>query len=187
VRQELLLGHVGNTNSLPFQAFALVPLRVFENCWNHKTAPDLPHVADKAWSLHLFFPVQERIGKCAKSMYPAGIYSTCGDSRDIFPLLHPGIPNRSYRGGVVRALVQVQREAHLVVKRERALLLVQREAHLVVKRETVASISPSVPQIPSLKKSRRPEATLHLSTPLHTADPLVPMVPSTSYTKTMQQ
>jgi hypothetical protein len=121
-------------------------------------------------------------------MYPAGIYSTCGDSRDIFPLLHPGIPNRSYRGGVVRALVQVQREAHLVVeKRERALLLVQREAHLVVKRETVASISPSVPQIPSLKKSRRPEATLHLSTTLHTADPLVPLVPSTSYTKTMQQ
>ncbi len=33
--------------------------------------------------------------------------------------------------------------------------LVQRETHLVVKRETVASISPSVPQIPSLKKSRR--------------------------------
>ncbi len=120
--------------------------------------------------MFLIFPVEERIGKCAKSMYPAGIYSTCGDSRDIFPLLHPGIQNRSYRGGVVRALVQVQRETHLVVKRE-----------------TVASICPSVPQIPSLKKSRRPEATLHLSTPLHTADPLVPMVPSTSYTKTMQQ
>ena len=87
----------------------------------------------------------------------------------------------------MRALVQVQREAHLVVKHERALLLVQRETHQVVKRETVASISPSGPQIPSLKKSRRPEATLHLSTPLHTTDPLVSMVPSTSYTKTMQQ
>ena len=97
-----------------------------------------------------------------------------------------GIPNHSYPCGV-RALLQVQRETHLVVKRERALLLVQRETHLVVKRETVASISPSPPQNPSLKKTRRPEATLHLSTPLHTADPLVPMVPSTSYTKTMQQ
>ena len=93
-----------------------------------------------------------------------------------------GIPNRSYPCGV-RALLQVQRETHLVVKRERALLLVQRETHLVVKRETVASISPP-PQNPSLKKPRRPEATLLLSTPLHTADPLVP---STRYTKTMQQ
>jgi hypothetical protein len=62
----------------------------------------------------------------------------------------------------------VQRETHLVVKRERALLLVQWETHLVVKRETVSSISPSPPQIPSLEKSRRPEANLHLSTPLHT-------------------
>jgi hypothetical protein len=98
-----------------------------------------------------------------------------------------GIPNRSYPCGV-RALLQVQRETHLVVQRERALLLVQRETHLVVKRETVASISPSPPPPnPSLKKTRRPEATLLLSTPLHTADPLVPLVPSTSYTKTMQQ
>jgi hypothetical protein len=96
-----------------------------------------------------------------------------------------GIPNRLYPCGV-RALLQVQRETHLVVKRERALLLVQRETHLVVKRETVASISPP-PQNPSLKKPRRPEATLLLSTPLHTADPLVPLVSSTSYTKTMQQ
>jgi hypothetical protein len=97
-----------------------------------------------------------------------------------------GIPNRSYPCGV-RALLQVQRETHLVVKRERSLLLVQREGHLVVKRETVASISPSPPQNPSLKKPRRPEATLLLSTPFHTVDPLVPLVPSTSYTKTMQQ
>ena len=97
-----------------------------------------------------------------------------------------GIPNRSYPCGV-RALLQVQRETHRVVKRERALLLVHREGHLVVKRETVASISPSPPQNPSLKKPRRPEATLLLSTPLHTADPLVPLVSSTSYTKTMQQ
>jgi len=73
VCQQLLFAHVGNTNSLPFRAFALLPLRVFENCWNHETVPDFPHVADKAWSLHLFFPVEERIGKCAKSMYPAGI------------------------------------------------------------------------------------------------------------------
>ena len=94
-----------------------------------------------------------------------------------------GIPNRSYPCGV-RALMQVQRETHLVVQRERALLLVQRETHLVVKRETVASISPSPPQNSSLKKPRRPAATLLLSTPLHTADPLVP---STRYTKTMQQ
>jgi hypothetical protein len=94
-----------------------------------------------------------------------------------------GIPNRSYPCGV-RALLQVQRETHLVVQRERALLLVQRETHLVVKRETVASISPSPPQNSSLKKPRRPAATLLLSTPLHTADPLVP---STRYTKTMQQ
>ncbi len=100
--------------------------------------------------------------------------------------MDPDIPNRSYPCGV-RALLQVQRETHRVVKRERALLLVQRETHLVVKRETVASISPSPPQNPSLKKPRRPEATLLLSTPLHTADPLVPLVPSISYTKTMQQ
>ncbi len=94
------------------------------------------------------------------------------------------IVNRSYPCGV---LLQVQRETHLVVKRERALLLVQWETHLVVKRETVVSISPSAPQIPSLKKSRRQEATLHLSTPLHTADPLVSLTHSTSYTKTMEQ
>ena len=92
-----------------------------------------------------------------------------------------GIPNRSYPCGV-RALLQVQRETHLVVKRERALVQVQR-----AKRETVESISTSPPQIPSVKKPRRPEATLLLSTRLHTADPLVPLVPSTSYTKTMQQ
>ena len=97
-----------------------------------------------------------------------------------------GIPNRSYPCGV-RALLQVQRETHLVVKRERALVQVQRATHLVAKRETVPSISASPPQIPSVKKPRRPAATLLLSTPLHTADPLVPLVPSTSYTKTMQQ
>jgi hypothetical protein len=100
--------------------------------------------------------------------------------------MDPGIPNRSYPCGV-RVLLQVQRETHRVVKRERALLLVQREGHLVVKRETVPSIGPYVPQIPSLKKPPRPEATLLLSTHLHTADPLVPLGPSTSYTKTMQQ
>jgi hypothetical protein len=97
-----------------------------------------------------------------------------------------GIPNRSYPCGV-RALLQVQRETHLVVKRERALVQVQRATHLVAKRETVPSISASPPQIPSVKKPRRPEATWLLSTRLHTADPLVPLVPSTSYTKTMQQ
>jgi hypothetical protein len=97
-----------------------------------------------------------------------------------------GIPNRSYPCGV-RALLQVQRETHLVVKRERALVQVQRATHLVAKRETVPSISASPPQIPSVKKPRRPEATLLLSTRLHTADPLVSLVPSTSYTKTMQQ
>jgi hypothetical protein len=100
--------------------------------------------------------------------------------------MHAGIPNRSYPCGV-RALLQVQGETHLVVKRERTLVLVQRETHLVVKRETVASIPPSHPQNPSLKKTRRPEATLLLSTPLHTADPLVPLVPSTRYTKTIEQ
>jgi hypothetical protein len=52
----------------------------------------------------------------------------------------------------------------------------------------VLQTSPSPPPPnPPLKKPRRPEATLILSTPLHTADPLVPLVPSTSYTKTMQQ
>jgi hypothetical protein len=47
VRQQLLFGHVGNTNSFAFRALVLLPLWVFEKYWNHETAPDFPHVADK--------------------------------------------------------------------------------------------------------------------------------------------
>jgi hypothetical protein len=57
-------------------------------------------------------------------------------------------------------LLLVQREDHRVVKRTRVreLVLVEREF------ETVVSMSPCAPEIPSLKKSHRPGATLHLST-----------------------
>jgi hypothetical protein len=58
-------------------------------------------------------------------------------------------------------------------------LLVHRETHTVVKCETVTSISPSPPQIVSLKKIYRPEATLHLSTDVNTVEQLVSLVQTT--------
>ena len=52
-------------------------------------------------------------------------------------------------------------------------LPVKWETHVSVKGDTVASISQFSVQIDDLKKSRRPEETLHLSRSANTSDPLV--------------